>query len=70
MKTWGYQAITEKAEKQIQFFMGMSRASQDEHGKRLYAGWAYGVFLGWKDLTTGWMEDGDLERLEQLTKNE
>jgi len=59
MKTWNYKEITKKAEDEITSLM-----------KGNYRDWAYGVFIGWKYLTMGWMNDGDVERLEELTKRE
>lgn len=65
--SWTYQQITEKAEKQIKLLMARADSAADYDEKKLYRQWAYGVFLGWSDLTSGWMREGDLERLESLT---
>lgn len=68
MKSWSYRQITEKAEPQIKKLMARADSATDYEEKRLYRQWAYGVFLGWSSLTDGWIQDGDLERLENLTK--
>jgi hypothetical protein len=67
-KTWSYKAVTEDAEKEIRDLMQESMNSKDDFRKQLYQGWAYGVFLGWKSLTMGWITSEDLKRLEALTK--
>ncbi len=62
MKSWTYEQITKKAEKEIKHLMaGKHPWDQD---------WAYGVFLLWKSITMGWQQSGDSERLEALVKNE
>lgn len=66
MKTWSYKTVTERAEKEIKSLMEQYRKDSDEFAKRLHHDWAYGVFLGWKELTMGWQNDGDCERLESL----
>ncbi len=66
MKTWSYKTITENAEKEIRTLMETCKVADSEFEKRLRHDWAYGVFLGWKTLTMGWMNDGDCERLESL----
>ena len=48
--------------------MEKARGDNDSKMRLMYADWAYGVLLGWKDLTMGWMNDGDCERLEALTQ--
>lgn len=57
MKKWDYEQITANAEKRIRVL-----AESGEHQ------WAYGVFIGWDSLTTGWQRDGDNGRLERLTE--
>lgn len=66
MKTWSYKTITENAEKEIRALMIKSKTADSEFEQRLRNDWAYGVFLGWKKLTMGWMKDGDIERLKSL----
>ena len=68
MKTWSYKAITEKVEHEINSLMKQRSTSESDFERRMFQGWAYGVFLGWKNLTIGWMKDGDVERLESLTE--
>ena len=68
MKTWTYEEITKKAEERIAGLMEKARGDNDSKMRLMYADWAYGVLLGWKDLTMGWMNDGDCERLEALTQ--
>ncbi|WP_224962576.1 hypothetical protein [Geomonas subterranea] len=70
MKSWTYAELTKKAEKQILRLMKTAAEAKDSDEEKLYREWAYGVFLGWSDLTFGWIQDGDLERLENLTKGE
>ena len=68
MRTWTYEEITKKAEERIEGLMVKARDINNDIERRLlYTTWAYGVFLGWKDLTMGWMDDGDCERLEGVT---
>jgi len=67
MKTWSYKSITTKAEADIKTMMAKGAYAADDFHRRMYRDWAYGVFLGWKNLTMGWMTDGDCERLEDLT---
>lgn len=69
MKTWSYKEITERTENEIQQLMEQSRTAKDKFEERLFRDWAYGVFIGWRNLTSGWMNDGDFERLESLTNH-
>ena len=66
MKTWSYKSITQKTEKEIRRLMESSRNAETERLRELCEDWAYGVFLGWRSLVLGWMNDGDEERLESL----
>ncbi len=73
MKTWSYKTITQKAEKEITDLMKQAEknaAKSDEFSSNLVRQWAYGVYIGWNALTTGWQQIGDKERLEALTKPE
>lgn len=69
-KTWSYRAITEAAEQQIRTLIQRAgaEAQDDAHSRRLLQTWAYGVFVGWASLTSGWQESGDYDRLEALTR--
>jgi hypothetical protein len=67
VKTWSYAAITAAAEARIRSLTDNSQAS-DPHAMRLRREWAYGVYLGWNELTLGWQNDGDDERLRTLTE--
>lgn len=70
MKTWSYQAITQKAEKEITSLMEESISKSDKFEKRLFQSWAYGAFCFWNTLTMGWQRDGDSDRLQALTRQE
>ncbi len=61
MKTWSYRTITEEAEEAIKHLM-------DDDARPYRQDWAYGVFLLWLSLTSGYRQDGDTDRLEALTK--
>lgn len=58
VQTWNYESLTQKTEATIKRLM-----SSD---KELLRDWAYGVFIAWRDITSGWQADGDIERLESL----
>ncbi len=66
MKMWSYKSITEKAESEITRLMKLSDKTKVDYNKKVYLDWAYGVFLGWNNLTSGWQKPEDRERLEAL----
>ncbi|SAL66826.1 hypothetical protein AWB65_06400 [Caballeronia humi] len=43
------------------------RADSHLRTAQQFRDWAYGTFVGWNGLTTGWQIDGDSERLAALT---
>lgn len=57
---WSYSEVTESAERRIRSLV----ASEDGTDVRLK--WAYGVYLGWDMLTSGYQKDGDADRLLAL----
>lgn len=68
-RSWSYKAVTEAAEKRIRSLIESSNPQpSDAHKGRIYREWAYGVYLGWSALTTGWQDEGDDARLEALVK--
>lgn len=66
MKSWTYAEITEETITKIEQLkqQANTKAGNKAHLKE----WAYGVYLGWYFLTYGWQEEGDKERMEQLTE--
>ncbi|SAL75270.1 hypothetical protein AWB67_04733 [Caballeronia terrestris] len=67
-KTWTYAEITASAEKEIRRMMACAwRADSHPRTAQQFRDWAYGTFVGWNGLTTGWQIDGDSERLAALT---
>jgi len=66
-KPWSYREATDAPERRIKQLMNPARP-QEPDDARIYRQWAYGVFLGWQELTMGWQDDGDSERLEALTR--
>ena len=48
--------------------MTQSRQHSEPKEAALLRHWAYGVDLLWNDLTLGWRNDGDGERMEALTR--
>lgn len=67
-KNWNYAQITKAAEDRIRSLMVPTDIGPDHADIRQQ--WAYGVYLGWYHLTTGWQQDGDSERLEALTNKQ
>lgn len=65
MRQWSYRQVTAAAETEIRQLVEQSTA-KDPAERQLVRQWAYGVFLGWSSLTTGWQEVGDNERLKAL----
>ena len=68
MKSWSYKAIAKEAEHEINRLIKLSDEADTDFDKTMFKYWAYGVFIGWQNLTRGWMNDGDCERMESLTK--
>lgn len=66
MKSWSYKKITQKAEEEITSLM--RPGNDEEFDRKVRRNWAYGVFLGWRSLTMGYMNEGDYERLQKLTE--
>lgn len=68
-KTWSYAAVTKKAEEKIVSLMSQSRVmAKHPDEARVFRYFAYGVFLAWNDLTMGWQDAGDSEKMEALTR--
>lgn len=63
-KRWSYRQVTEKAEARIRELS--TSDIEDVYGVRRQ--WAHGVYLGWYELTVGWQEDGDADRLKALAE--
>jgi hypothetical protein len=63
-KRWSYRQVTEKAEARIRELLTFD----DDDSRRLRQQWAYGVYLGWYNLTVGWQEDGDSDRLKAIAE--
>ena len=65
MKNWSYKQVTEAAERQIKNLAESAGKRLDQPiGLKLYQDWAYGVYLGWEELTAGWQKDGDNARVK------
>ena len=69
-KKWTYAEITAHTEKSIKGFMETSLRKDDDFERRQYRNWAWGAYFSWYQLTSGWQNIGDKERLEDLTKIE
>lgn len=68
-KGWSYSQVTESAERQIASLAKTAAEHHDEaRGIWCYQDWAYGVYIGWSNLTMGWQRDGDDERLKGLVE--
>ena len=65
-KTWSYRELTDQAEARIRSLMDPAR----ETPLQLRREWAYGVFLGWQVMTMGYIDAGDISRLEALVSIE
>lgn len=70
MKSWSYKQITESVERSIRMHLKLAAADEHPGGKRAHELFAIGAYHAWKDLTAGWMEDGDSERLDKLARGE
>lgn len=64
-KRWTYKQITDNAEEQIR--RATANAAESPNLAYLYREQARGVYEMWFTLVTGWIEDGDIERLRNLT---
>lgn len=65
---WTYNQITKTTEHRIKVCMESAREHADDRFvEGLHRHWAYGAYLVWNDLTTGWQNDGDSERMKALT---
>lgn len=67
MKAWNYYEVTKAAAEQIARLMLDSRNTEPDTAFT-YRQWAYGVYLAWNALTTGWQNTGDREAMEALTR--
>lgn len=72
MKTWVYQQVTEKAERKINALISEAtlRQAMQPFEAEIHRQWAYGVYLGWLDLTNGWQNKEDNDRLLALTEKQ
>ena len=71
MKSWTYEEITNHTEDRIRKFMEKAQQSKElnrTYEYDMYRAWAAGAYQAWYDLTCGWQEIGDDERLDALTK--
>lgn len=69
-KRWSYAQITRKAEEEITRLMNSATDKTDHTDSLIGKSMAYGVYISWYSLTTGWQKDGDDERLRLLTIDE
>jgi hypothetical protein len=63
-KMWSYKEITQVAEARITALL--KEAKQVPEKKHVAHIWAYGIYLGWDNLTMGYQEASDAARLEAL----
>lgn len=70
-KSWTYSEITERAEKKITGLMEMAvkaEAHADRELTWVYRNAALGAWLLWDQLTMGWQQDGDSDRMNALLR--
>jgi hypothetical protein len=67
-KRWTYRRITDTAESRIRALMG--EAAEAPHLADYYHEQARGVLDMWFSLTSGWIADGDIERLHSLLETD
>ncbi|WP_301233264.1 hypothetical protein [Pandoraea cepalis] len=65
-KRWSYQQVTTSAEARIREL----RHGSAGVGELACRQWAYGVYLGWYELTVGWQKHGDAARLLALVEGD
>lgn len=63
-KIWSYQEITREAEAKITSLL--KEAKHVPEKKHVAYIWAYGIYLGWDNLTMGYQDASDAARLEAL----
>ena len=63
-KKWSYKEITQEAEARITSLLKEAKHSPEK--KHVAHIWAYGIYLGWDSLTTGYQDASDAARLEAL----
>ena len=66
-RTWSYTDITKSAENGIAISMRLAKKAKlegDDASASIHRGHAWGQFAAWHDLTAGWQNTGDKERLE------
>jgi hypothetical protein len=66
-KNWSYAQVTSEAEKQIRDLMKKAEG-MPEGDVFMVRQWAFGVFVFWDNLTMGWREPGDGDRMRRLTE--
>jgi hypothetical protein len=67
-KRWTYRQITDTAENRIRRLM--VEAAEAPHLAHYYHEQARGALDMWVALTSGWIADGDIERLHNLLKTD
>lgn len=67
MKAWNYYEVTKAAAEHIARLM-LDARDKEADTAFTYQQWAYGVYLLWNELTTGWQNEGDREAMEALTR--
>ena len=70
MRSWSYKQVTEAAEREIARLAESAKKYRGPNNEadRTYAHWAYGVYLGWSNLTMGWQKDGDDARMQAMAE--
>jgi len=67
-KRWTYKQITDAAEEEIRRAMQNAKAAPDL--AELYRQHARGAYALWNQVTSGWIEDGDINRLHELMQSD
>ena len=67
-KRWTYKQITDAAETEIR--RAMQKAKDAPQLSHMYHQHARGVYALWNEVTSGWIKDGDIERLHALMRTE
>jgi hypothetical protein len=65
-KRWSYKQITAQAEAAILRSIALAEEASCSQEQNEHLCVAYGIFVGWNNLTIEWQELEDSERLEKL----
>lgn len=66
-KTWSYAAVTRQTETALMQYAELAQKNENGHGMlHVYRCMANGTYALWRDITSGWQNDGDDTRLRAL----